>query len=78
MHRQMTVRYLSKEVSINWLLEDYVYSPPVVSNAPKEWSIADIDDLDFFTAKVKPESKTVKEKKAKMKSQIKAMKAQIK
>jgi hypothetical protein len=50
----------------------------VISNAPKEWSIADIDDLDFFTAKVKPDSKSVKEKKAKMKTQVKAMKGMIK
>ncbi len=62
------------EVTLDWLLEDYVYSPPVV----KEWSIADIDDSDFANVKVKIDSKTIKEKKIKMKNQVQAMKAQIK
>ena len=68
------------EISLDWLLEDYVYSPPVVSSAPatKEWSIADIDDSDFANVKVKMDSKTIKEKKIKMKNQVQAMKAQIK
>ena len=79
-HRQKIVKSLSKEVSLDWLLEDYVYSPPVVSSAPatKEWSIADIDDSDFANVKVKMDSKTIKEKKIKMKNQVQAMKAQIK
>lgn len=74
------MKSLSKEVSLDWLLEDYVYSPPVVSSAPatKEWSIADIDDSDFANVKVKMDSKTIKEKKIKMKNQVQAMKAQIK
>jgi len=75
MNRQKS---LSKEVSLDWLLEDYVYSPPVVQDVPKEWSIADIDDSDFSTAKVKMDSKSVKENKAKMKNQVKAMKGMIK
>ena len=68
------------EISLDWLLEDYVYSPLVVSSAPatKEWSIADIDDSDFANVKVKMDSKTIKEKKIKMKNQVQAMKAQIK
>lgn len=74
------MKSLSKEVSLDWLLEDYIYSPPVVSSAPatKEWSIADIDDSDFANVKVKMDSKTIKEKKIKMKNQVQAMKAQIK
>ena len=79
-HRQKIVKSLSKEVSLDWLLEDYIYSPSVVSSAPaiKEWSIADIDDSDFANVKVKIDSKTIKEKKIKMKNQVQAMKAQIK
>lgn len=74
------MKSLSKEVSLDWLLEDYIYSPLVVSSAPatKEWSIADIDDSDFANVKVKMDSKTIKEKKIKMKNQVQAMKAQIK
>jgi hypothetical protein len=64
--------YLS-EISIDWLLEDYVYSPPVVSNAPKEWSIADIKDDDFFTAKVKPLTPAEKAKQAKLKLEVEAL-----
>ena len=62
------------EVTLDWLLEDYIYSPPAVSLFPKEWTIFDIDDSDFKTAKVKMDSKADKEKKAKMKKQIKALK----
>ena len=61
------------EVTLDWLLEDYKYSPPAVSLFPKEWTIFQIDDSDFFTAKVKMDSKADKEKKAKMKKQIKAL-----
>ena len=75
MNRQTT----HSDISLDWLEAEYVYQPkPVISNVPKEWSIADIDDSDFFTAKVKADSKADKEKKAKMKTQVKAMKAQIK
>ena len=68
------------EVTLDWLLEDYVYSPPVVSGAPakKEWSIFDIDDSDFANVKVKMDSKANKEKKIKMKNQVQAMKELIK
>ena len=62
------------EVTLDWLLEDYVYSPPVV----KEWTIFDIDDSDFANVKVKMDSKANKEKKAKMKKQAQAMKELIK
>ena len=78
MRQLMTQISLSKEVSLDWLLEDYVYSPPVVdpvSMFSKEWTIFDIDDSDFATAKVKADSKTDKEKKAKMKKEAQAMKA---
>jgi hypothetical protein len=62
------------EISLDWLEAEYVYQPkPVISNAPKEWSIADIDDSDWANVKVKADSKTVKEKKAKMRSQFKSM-----
>ena len=73
------LQIMVNEISLDWLEAEYVYqTKPVISNAPKEWSIADIDDLDFFTAKVKPDSKATKEKKAKMKTQVKAMKGMIK
>jgi hypothetical protein len=78
MHQLMTQTSLSKEVSLDWLLEDYKYIPPVVhpvSMFPKEWTIFDIDDSDFATAKVKADSKADKEKKAKMKKETQAMKA---
>ena len=78
-HRLKVMTFHS-EVTLDWLLEDYIYSPSVVSNALaiKEWSIADIDDSDFADVKVKMDSKTIKEKKIKMKNQVQAMKAQIK
>jgi len=63
------------EVTLDWLLEDYKYSPPAVNLFPKEWTIFDIDDSDFKTAKVKMDSKADKEKKAKMKKEAQAMKA---
>jgi hypothetical protein len=66
------------EISLDWLLEDYVYSPPVnspVSMLQKEWTIFDIDDSDFATVKVKMDSKADKEKKTKMKKEVQAMKA---
>ena len=72
-HRLKIVKSHS-EVTLDWLLEDYKYSPPAVSLFPKEWTIFDIDDSDFKTAKVKMDSKADKEKKAKMKKQIKALK----
>ena len=62
------------EIDLNWLLEDYKYSPPAINLFPKEWTIFQIDDSDFFTAKVKMDSKSVKQKKADMKKQIKALK----
>jgi hypothetical protein len=74
----MIVQFHS-EISLDWLEAEYVYQPkPVISNAPKEWSIADIDDSDWANVKVKADSKAIKEKKAKMKTQIKAMKGMIK
>jgi hypothetical protein len=62
--------YLSREVSLDWLLEDYVYSPPVV----KKWSIADIDDSDFASVQVKPLTPAEKAKQAKIKLEVKIMK----
>ena len=72
-HRLMT-QISHSEVTLDWLLEDYVYSPPVV----KEWTIFDIDDSDFANVKVKMDSKANKEKKIKMKKQAQAMKELIK
>ena len=66
------------EVTLDWLLEDYVYSPPVVQQIKKEWTIFDIDDSDFVNVKVKMDSKSIKEKKTKMKNQVQAMKELIK
>jgi hypothetical protein len=75
MNRQIS----HSDISLDWLEAEYVYQPkPVISNVPKEWSIADIDDSDFANAKVKMDSKAIKEKKAKMKTQVKAMKGMIK
>ena len=79
MHQLLKMAISHSEVTLDWLLEDYVYSPPVCPYIPlvalqKEWTIFDIDDSDFKTAKVKMDSKADKEKKAKMKKQIKALK----
>ena len=74
MHQLLKMAISHSEVTLDWLLEDYKYSPPAVSLFPKEWTIFDIDDSDFKTAKVKMDSKADKEKKAKMKKQIKALK----
>ena len=74
MHQLLKMAISHSEVTLDWLLEDYKYSPPAVSLFPKEWTIFDIDDSDFKTAKVKNDSKADKEKKAKMKKQIKALK----
>jgi len=76
---QLMTQISHSEISLDWLLEDYKYSPPVCPYIPlvalqKEWTIFDIDDSDFKTAKVKNDSKADKEKKAKMKKQIKALK----
>ena len=74
-HQFKIVKSLSKEVSLDWLLEDYVYSPSVVSSAPatKEWSIADIDDSDFANVKVKPLTSAEKVKQAKLKLEVEAL-----
>ena len=74
MHQLLKMAISHSEVTLDWLLEDYKYSPPAISLFPKEWTIFDIDDSDFKTAKVKMDSKADKEKKAKMKKQIKALK----
>jgi len=74
MHQLLKMAIFHSEVTLDWLLEDYKYSPPAVNLFPKEWTIFDIDDSDFKTAKVKMDSKADKEKKAKMKKQIKALK----
>ena len=76
---QMNHQKFHSEIDLDWLLEDYKYSPPVCPYIPyaalqKEWTIFDIDDSDFKAAKVKMDSKADKEKKAKMKKQIKALK----
>ena len=66
------------EVTLDWLEAEYVYQPKSIQNVQKEWTIFDIDDSDFANVKVKIDSKTIKEKKIKMKNQVQAMKAQIK
>ena len=66
------------EISLDWLEAEYVYQPKSIQNVQKEWTIFDIDDSDFANVKVKIDSKTIKEKKIKMKNQVQAMKAQIK
>jgi len=71
---QLMTQISHSEVTLDWLLESYEYKPPAVNLFPKEWTIFDIDDSDFKTAKVKMDSKADKEKKAKMKKQIKALK----
>ena len=66
------------DISLDWLEAEYVYQPKSIQNVKKEWTIFDIDDSDFANVKVKMDSKTIKEKKIKMKNQVQAMKAQIK
>jgi len=61
------------DISLDWLLEDYIYSSPVVSNAQKEWSIADIDDSDFASVRVKPLTPAEKAKQAKLKLEVEAL-----
>ena len=72
------LQIMVNEISLDWLEAEYVYQPKSIQNVQKEWTIFDIDDSDFANVKVKIDSKTIKEKKIKMKNQVQAMKAQIK